>query len=564
MWNPDRRFENPGRAALAAVWRLPVNLFALVLLLGLWGPAALAQPVEAPPAPQSVEPVETPDAAALAAEVHEAWNVLPVQNGVVLEPRDEEEAGFRLVEITAGGVAVDGELLTDEQLDARLGEQADLVRRLSSLDPEELRAVLLPAAGGIPGEPAPPPPVEVPEIEEPAAPRPPVRVRSGEKVVFADSLVIEADESAREAVVIGGSLTVDGRVEGDAVVIGGSATIDGEVGREVTVVGGTLHLGPHAHIGRDVTLVGSRVDREEGAVVEGEINEVALFGDALRSESFRDALKDMDVDVDFHPPIRPFRWFAQVIWKIVKLAVVALLMCVVVLFGDKALRPVDAKLAAEPWKAAAVGFLSQVLFLFLLPLTIVLLIISIIGIPLLILIPVVVFVVLVAAFVGYTAAALRVGRLFEHRFGWNLESPYSAVLVGLVAIQGWGVLAQMLDVRFLSAFSILIGVLAFLVWYAAATAGFGALLLAWMDRRRATAETAGGAPTPLPPTPSPSGLQPSAEEVPEAGAEGEEEGAPGDGPEVEVPGDEEPGEDDRAEEDREGEDRDEGPAIEPR
>jgi hypothetical protein len=536
-----------------------VRLFALALLFGLGGPAALAQPVEAPEAPRPVEAVEAPDAAALAAEVHEAWNVLPVQNGVVLEPRDEE-AGFRAVEITAGGVAVDGELLTDEQLDARLGARADLVRRLSGLGPEELRAVLLPAAGGIPGEPAPPPPVEVPEIEEPAAPRPPVRVRSGEKVVFADSLVIEADESAREAVVIGGSLTVDGRVEGDAVVIGGSARINGEVGREVTVVGGTLRLGPHAHIGRDVTLVGSRVEREEGAVVEGEINEVALFGDALRSESFRDALRDMHVDVDDHRPLRPFRWLAQVMWKIVSLAIVALLMCVVVLFGDKALERIDAKLAAEPWKAAAVGFLSQVLFLFLLPLTVVLLILSIIGIPLLILIPVVVFVALVAAFVGYTAAALRVGRLFEHRFGWNLASPYSAVLVGLVAIQVWGVLAQMLDVRFLSAFSILIGVLAFLVWYAAITAGFGALLLAWMDRRRAAAAAAGGEPAPLPPTPSsaptpplPSPQSPEpAEGLPEGGAQGAEEGAPGDGPEVGELGNDSSEDQDGGEADREG------------
>ena len=90
-------------------------------------------------------------------------------------------------------------------------------------------------------------------------------------------------------------------------------------------------------------------------------------------------------------------------------------------------RPTMEKVAhqagADPWKAGAVGLLTLIFFVPLLVLLIVLLCISVIGIPLLLLVPFAVLAFLVAAVFGYLAAAYQLGRWSERRFGWRSLGP---------------------------------------------------------------------------------------------------------------------------------------------
>ncbi len=78
------------------------------------------------------------------------------------------------------------------------------------------------------------------------------RDHSKDRVQMGKSMRIEADEEVGDAVVVGGSLTVAGRVLGDAVAVGGSVTVE-----------------PSAHIRGDAVSVGGSLNVDPGATVEG-------------------------------------------------------------------------------------------------------------------------------------------------------------------------------------------------------------------------------------------------------------------------------------------------------
>ena len=183
----------------------------------------------------------------LRAEIAERYNLVDIEGGVALVPR-ESDASFRIIEIVDGVVEVDGEALTGQQLSARLGEDADLVLRVSYLSPD--------ARANLTGlEPA----AEQPDVDD-QRPRP--RVRGGDLVRVGGSVAVDSDEF----------------VDGDVVVVMGSATIDGEVDGNVNVVLGSLDLGPNAVVQDDVTVVGGRLSRAPGARIRGSVNEVGIGG----------------------------------------------------------------------------------------------------------------------------------------------------------------------------------------------------------------------------------------------------------------------------------------------
>jgi hypothetical protein len=88
----------------------------------------------------------------------------------------------------------------------------------------------------------------------------------------AHSLLVGSDEwICGRATVIGGNLTVLGRVGGDVVVVGGSATIGGEVDGSVTTVGGSISLLPGTHVGGTAQAYGGNVQAASNVYVGGGI-----------------------------------------------------------------------------------------------------------------------------------------------------------------------------------------------------------------------------------------------------------------------------------------------------
>jgi hypothetical protein len=385
------------------------------------------------------------------------FDVLPVRDGVVLRPRSQSE-GFRSVEVTGDIIAVDGRPATGAELRDKIGADADLILRLSYLTPEDRRRLF----DGTPSPAlAPPPP-----SDEPPFPRRPRRERR------------TRGEDARLR--IGGSITVDADevVDGDVVVIGGSAQVLGEVRGNVVVVGGSLDLGPRANVEEDVTVVAGSLARAPTARIGGSVNEVRVGG--LNWNGWRWG------DVRLQAP--SWMWLfgptVSLMVTLSRVAVLALLCFLVVLLGRESVERIGARAAAEPIKAGAVGLLTQLLFVPILVLAIVILVITIIGIPLLVLIPFAILGLAIVALVGFTAVACRVGRLLASRLGQSGDNPYFSTLLGLLLLLSPLLLGRLVGLAgpVMLPMSLLFAVAGALVEYLAWTVGFGAVALMRFSR----------------------------------------------------------------------------------
>lgn len=459
---PSHRFTGPpGSPAADAPRRgptAPAHLAALaimgVLLVAASAGRATAQGARSEPA-------------ALRALVERRFDALPIRDGVVLRPRTA--SAIRSIEIASGAIAIDGQPVSGAELRGRLGTDADLVLQLSYLDDAQRRALFggAPAVSGAAGQPATAP---APVIEPPAPPPPPPPPerrrfrdrRGGDRVRFGGSVTVAEGET----------------VSGDVVVIGGSADVDGEVDGDIVVVGGSLRLGPHANVTQDAVVVGGSLNRDPGARVGGEVQEVGIGA--------------MNLDRLRFPrgPAGNWRWQGMfgstfsLIATLVRFGVLCLLAALVVLFARGYVDRVGSQAAAEPVKAGAVGLLAQVLFVPLLVVTIVLFVVTIVGIPLLILIPFGILALMVLALAGFTAVSAHVGRWFGERFGLPAYGPIATAVLGVALIVSPIVLARLVGLAGgpLWLMSMGLSILGFLAEYAAWTVGLGAVVLLRFNR----------------------------------------------------------------------------------
>ncbi len=385
------------------------------------------------------------------------FDVLPVRDGVVLRPRSQSE-GFRSVEVTGGIIAVDGRPATGAELREKIGADADLILRLSYLSPEDRRS-LFDVAPSTAVAPLPPP--EVPRL-----PRRPPRERR-----------TRGDDARLR---IGGSITVDADevVDGDVVVIGGSARVLGEVRGNVVVVGGSLDLGPEANVQEDVTVVAGSLRRAPTARIGGSVNEVRV--DAFDWNGWRWG----DVRLGTPSWVWLFGPTVSLMVTLSRVAILALLCLLVVLLGRESVERIGARAASEPIKAGAIGFLTQLLFIPILVLAIVILVITIIGIPLLVLIPFGILGLAIVALVGFTAVACRVGRLLAARLGQSGDNAYVNTLLGLLLLLSPLLIGRLMGLAgpVMLPMGLLFGIAGALIEYLAWTIGFGAVALMRFSR----------------------------------------------------------------------------------
>lgn len=85
----------------------------------------------------------------------------------------------------------------------------------------------------------------------------------------------DVDESV---VSVLGNTRVTGPVGEAAVAVLGNTYVDSKVGESVVAVLGNVELGPHAEVGGDVVAVGGELIRDPAAIVHGNVQDVALFG----------------------------------------------------------------------------------------------------------------------------------------------------------------------------------------------------------------------------------------------------------------------------------------------
>lgn len=383
-------------------------------------------------------------------QVERRFDVMTVQDGLALRPKTPV-GDVRWIEVADGAISVNGAPVSGAELRSKLGDDAALVMQLSYLDPAERTRLFRDGRGGAP--------VEASTPDEAA----PARRRTGEgQFKLGGSITVPADEI----------------VAGDVVAVGGAIHVLGEVRGDVVVIGGAAELGPASVVTNDVVVIGGSLRRDPGARVSGEVVELGAGPVRLGGVRF---------------PRRPFRemwwpWGSSValLTTLTRVAILCLLAAMVVLIGHDSVARVGARAAAEPLKAGAIGLLAQLLFLPLLIVTVVLLVVTIIGIPLLALIPFVLLGLAVAALVGFTSVAQHVGRLLHRRLGWEDRGPYATTIVGILILVSPVLLARLAALAGGAMFPMTfgLGLIGTIVEYLAWTIGFGAVALARFGRSR--------------------------------------------------------------------------------
>jgi len=454
-----------------------LRCLAVVALLLAPGLAAAQDQPDAPTLPQST-----------ITRTLDHYRVLLIRDGIVLTPRTGPS---RSIEIRDGAIAIDGTTVSGRELRDRVGGDADLLLQLSYAAPDALRRAFM---GGTtdatePAAPSTAPPAPAPSDSEPAGvvpappaapepPKPPERprhVQSGAKVRVGGSVNVDENEIVRDAV----------------VAVGGSVRVDGQVDDDVVAIGGSVRLGPRAVVNGSVTAVGGEIDRAPGAVVHGEMTEVrvpmnpvALFAGM------------------------PVHWFGKEMFSswfrfIATLLRIGLLMLVALIAVLVARTPVDRiahRAGEDPWLSGMIGLLAQVLLIPVLVITMVVLAISIIGIPLLVLVPFALIALLFGVVLGLAGVARRIGT-------WAVgpdRGPLVATAVGVILITALALLTRLtwLVPTHVAPIALLLGVVAFFVEYAAWTVGLGALLLTRFGTRGPLTAVSDGYLPPIPPVPA--------------------------------------------------------------
>lgn len=292
-----------------------------------------------------------------------------------------------------------------------------------------------------------------------------------------DQVIIEGTVNG-DAYVAGGQVQVDGTINGDLIVAGGQIIITGKVsddvraaggsvessglvGKNLTVAGGNIRVGKGSEvgggllaaggnvfvggtvehhalvaagamsisgtIGGNVDFSGGTLDVLTGSTVGGNVR--ALVSDTQRVEIASGVVRGT-VDVSTHEPSsahagpgsRPWRFWLRIIWT---LGLVATILVFVLLF-PKQTSDVGGAILQHPGKSLLVGIIG----LIIIPVVVLLLFITLIGIPVGLLVLMVYLSILYLSQLCLGAALGR--RLYGGQDRWRL---FGALAIGILIVE---------------------------------------------------------------------------------------------------------------------------------
>lgn len=279
-------------------------------------------------------------------------------------------------------------------------------------------------------------------------------------------------------------------IDGDVALLGGTLTVDGDIEGDVLVLGGDLLLEPGSLVMGDVRSMGGNVETT-GATVTGEILALSavegMVEDAAERAAEVEARHRAEWDYDrrrdrgFFDSIlhNVTRTVGDLIGTAIWLVMLTLMGALLVYFAPTRLDAVASEARGDVLRSFGVGLAGQLLFFPILLLLVVMIVTWLV-------IPFYLLAVAVAIPAGYVAAARGIGEavvdrkydLFE-RYDLNRQNTYYYVLNGFIVLLAPFALAAVLQLfgswfGVLRGLSIFVGVV--LTW-AAATTGFGAIIL---------------------------------------------------------------------------------------
>lgn len=192
-----------------------------------------------------------------------------------------------------------------------------------------------------------------------------------DEIVFGGTYTLESGETLEgNLVVFGGTATLEegSRVNGDVVLMGGTLDAYGEITGNVVGIGGFVELGDTATVQKDIFVLGANLDQAQGAIVEGEtIN-------GFSGPFVFNLPTDMNVPM-FRVGVNPF---FQLIWFILRALLWAVLAVVLVLFLPNQFNRIGKTAVQQPLISGGLGLLT----VFIIPVFLIILLITIICSPL--------------------------------------------------------------------------------------------------------------------------------------------------------------------------------------
>jgi hypothetical protein len=304
--------------------------------------------------------------------------------------------------------------------------------------------------------------------------------RTGDLLSGGRDLSIAADQVVDGKVVqVGGDLAIAGHVTGDVTVTGGELRLDpgAVVDGDVQVTGGTLTN--HGAIGGDARVVGGRLVNQGRIAGEMTVmDEGGRDGDADSQEGQHTAETVMGT---------PHSWmgrFGNGLSGLASTVALGLLLgglgAGMIFFAHPQLERVSDSVRKDTLRAGALGIASHFLVIPVFLIGGLLLVLSLIGIPLLVIfIPMFWVLAIGLAAAGLVAVGHAIGERSAERSGtYESRNSYSYLLNGLGLLLAPLVAANLLKLTgFLYGLGSLLEVLSKMGLWAAATVGFGAVLL---------------------------------------------------------------------------------------
>ncbi|MFL5540038.1 MAG: hypothetical protein ACJ8J0_13690 [Longimicrobiaceae bacterium] len=306
---------------------------------------------------------------------------------------------------------------------------------------------------------------------------------------------------------LGGYTVPRGKVvDGDVVVPFGDVRVEGEVMGDVTVGKGNLVLAEGGVIHGDAVVSGGGQLLNEGGRVYGEmrVNSDEDDGEAGMAAAAAEAGRDSDAAEHVHVRHRGF-WgtVGDGVEGIVSTLTLGLILCLVgaglVFYALPQLERVSGTIRRDTARSAGVGIAANFLALPAFFIGLVVLLVTIIGIPLLILYVPLFWVALVAAgCFGVVAAAHAIGERTAEQsgeFSSIRRNAYSYTFTGIAMLLAPMFVGHLLQLTgFLGWLGSLVHAVGVLVFWVAATVGFGAVVLTRAGTRPGWPWKRGGLP----------------------------------------------------------------------
>ena len=320
-----------------------------------------------------------------------------------------------------------------------------------------------------------------------AAPALQIRIHKGPIVVFGKNVTLDADESAETVVVIGGSAIIHGDVPDSVVAIGGDITLDGNVSDVVVAVFGNVTLQPKARVGDNAVAVAGTITVSDGAKVGGDAVAVGGHVQLAKGGNVGGSIQDLDIGLPGLPRLEGLgKWVRYCVMELRPLAlqvrwvwfVAAAFFLLYLLIAVAFPRPVQA-CADEVAKRPATTFLVGLLLKLLVPIVVIILTVTGIGV---LVIPFLFAALFFGAMLGKVGSLEYLGTTLGRQFG---VAAWQKPLIGFV------VGSALITVLYL------IPILGFVVYTVFGLWGLGAVVMAsFAGMRRETPKLPPTAPPP--------------------------------------------------------------------